>query len=132
MLVDLSVGTIAEGMACAKIGIKKTMVVVLGLYVTGYVMLALNISVYVALVCLAFGAGSIGTLMPVVVRTIFGGRDYAAIWSVVISCSSVASFLAAPLWGMIYDVFGNYMPALVAMPVLLLLGIAALLGALKK
>ena len=132
MTAASAVGTIAEGMACAKIGIKKTMVVVLGLYVTGYVMLALNISVYVALVCLAFGAGSIGTLMPVVVRTIFGGRDYAAIWSVVISCSSVASFLAAPLWGMIYDVFGNYMPALVAMPVLLLLGIAALLGALKK
>ena len=132
MTAASAVGTITEGVACSQIGIRKTMVAVMGMYVVGYILLALDTSVYVALVCLAFGAGSIGTLMPVVVRTIFGGRDYAAIWSVVISCSSVASFLAAPLWGMIYDVFGNYMPALVAMPVLLLLGIAALLGALKK
>ena len=132
MTAFVAVGTIAEGMLCSKLGILKTMVIVLLLYVAGYVMLALDLSVYAALVCLAFGSGSIGTLMPVVVRTIFGGRDYAAIWSVVISCSSVASFLAAPVWGMVYDVFGTYMPALAVMPVLLLLGIAALLGAFKK
>ena len=33
---------------------------------------------------------------------------------------------------MVYDIFGTYTPALTAMPVLLLLGIAALLGAFKK
>ena len=70
--------------------------------------------------------------MPIMVRTIFGGRDYAAIWSVIITCSSVASFLAAPVWGMVYDIFGNYLPALIAMPVLLAVSIGCVFGAFRK
>ena len=132
MTAFVAIGTIGEGMLCSKLGILKTMILVLSLYILGFVLLMLDASVYLALVCLAFGSGAIGTLMPVVVRTIFGGRDYAAIWSVVISCSSVASFLAAPLWGMVYDIFGSYDPALIAMPVLLALGILALVGAFRK
>lgn len=132
MTAFVAVGTVLEGVICSKLGIQKTMILVIALYILGFLLMIANRSVYLALVCLAFGSGSIGTLMPVVVRTIFGGRDYAAIWSVVISCSSVASFLAAPVWGMVYDIFGTYTPALVAMPVLLLFGIAALIGAFKK
>ena len=70
-------------------------------------------------------------LLPFV-RRIFGGRDYAAIWSVVITCSSVASFLATPVWGMVFDIFGSYLPALIVMPVMLAVSIACLLGAFKK
>ena len=78
------------------------------------------------------GGSALGTLMPVVVRQLFGGRDYAAIWSVVISCSSVASFLATPGWGMVYDTFGTYTPALVAMPILQALAVTALTMAFRK
>ena len=98
----------------------------------GFLLLAFGGNVVIALICLAFGAGSIGTLMPIVVRTIFGGRDYAAIWSIVISCSSVASFVATPVWGMVYDVFGTYTPALFVMPVLLGLAVLAIFGAFKN
>ena len=97
----------------------------------GFSLLALGIGVYQALVCLALGGSALGTLMPVVVRQLFGGRDYAAIWSVVISCSSVASFLSTPGWGMVYDTFGTYTPALIAMPVIQLAAIAALLAAFR-
>ena len=68
----------------------------------------------------------------VAVRQLFGGQDYAAIWSVVITCSSVASFLATPGWGMVYDLFDTYAPALIAMPVLLTLAVAALTMAFRK
>ena len=132
MTAAAAVGTILEGVICSKLGIFRTMVLILLLYALGYGMMAMRTSLYAALVCLAFGAGSIGTLMPVMVRVIFGGRDYAAIWSVVITCSSVASFLATPVWGMVYDVFDSYMPALVAMPILLGFGILALCGAFRK
>ena len=132
MTAAVAVGTIMEGLVCAKLGIRYTMMLILGVYAVGFVMLAFNISAAVALVCLAFGSGSITTLMPIVVRTIFGGRDYAAIWSVVITCSSVASFLAAPAWGMVYDIFGTYTPALLAMPMLLVASILAIQGAFKK
>ena len=126
-----AVGTVAEGLVCSKIGIQKTMVIVIVLYAVGYVLMATNTLVYVALMCLAFGSGAIGTLMPIVVRTIFGGVHYAAIWSVVITCSSVASFLATPVWGMVYDFSGSYMIALVTMPVLLGSSVFALTAAFK-
>jgi len=132
MTAASAVGTVAEGAICSRLGIKNTMLGVLVIYAAGYVLMSLRAGIYVALAFLAFGSGSIGTLMPVVVRRIFGGRDYAAIWSVVISCSSVASFVAAPLWGMVYDFFGTYAPALIAMPVLLAGGIVCLFGAFRN
>jgi len=131
MTACVAVGTVLEGVVCSKLGIHKTMVLILAMYAAGYWMLWANIA-YPALVCLAFGSGAIGTLMPIVVRQIFGGREYAAIWSVVITCSSVASFLATPVWGMVYDLFGTYAPALLTVPVLLVAGIFALNAAFKK
>ena len=132
MTAASAVGTVAEGAICGKLGIKKTMLGVLIVYAVGFVFMGLRVSVYTALAFLAFGSGSIGTLMPIVVRRIFGGRDYAAIWSVVISCSSVASFIGAPVWGMVYDFSGSYRPALMVMPVVLAAGIACLFGAFRN
>lgn len=132
MTAAAAVGTVAEGVICSRLGIQQTMLGVLVIYAVGYLMLQMGGDVYVALVFLAFGAGSIGTLMPVMVRAIFGGRDYAAIWSVVITCSSVASFLGAPMWGMVYDIFGTYAPALIAMPILMAVAFAAVIGAFRK
>ena len=132
MTAASAVGTVAEGAICSKLGIRYTMLGVLVLYAAGFLMMRFQVGVYVALAFLAFGSGSIGTLMPVMVRRIFGGRDYAAIWSVVISCSSVASFIAAPAWGMVYDLWGSYGPALLAMPVLLAGGAACLFGAFRN
>ena len=132
MTAFVAVGSVAEGVLCSRFGIVKTLTTVLALYAVGFSLLALGVGVYPALVCLALGGSALGTLMPVVVRQLFGGRDYAAIWSVVISCSSVASFLATPGWGMVYDTFGTYTPALVAMPILLALAVAALAMAFRK
>ena len=101
-------------------------------YAVGYLMLCNANLTYPALVLMACGSGTISTLMPVLVRQIFGGRDYAAIWSVVITCSSVASFLSTPVWGMVYDMFGTYLPALLAMPVLLVISLACLRSIFKK
>jgi MFS family permease len=132
MTASSAVGTVMEGVICSKLGIKYTMAGILVMYAAGFLMLVSGGLVYPALVCLAFGAGSIGTLMPIVVRNLFGGREYAAIWSVVITCSSVASFLATPVWGMVYDFFGTYAPALLLMPVLLVIALIGLLAAFRQ
>lgn len=132
MTASSAVGTVMEGVICSKLGIKYTMAGILVMYAVGFLMLASGGLVYPALVCLAFGAGSIGTLMPIVVRNLFGGREYASIWSVVITCSSVASFLATPVWGMVYDIFGTYTPALLLMPVLLVIALIGLLAAFRN
>lgn len=132
MTAFAALGTIVEGLMCGKLGIRNSMVVILVFYALAFVLLGLNVGIYVSLAGLAFGAGSIGTLMPTMVRTIFGGRDYAAIWSIVISCSSVASFFGAPMWGMVYDIFGTYSPALFAVPVLILVCIPTVQAAFRK
>lgn len=131
MTAFVAVGTIAEGIICGKLGILKTMILVLAVYALAFVLLLVNKGIYVALIGMAFGGGAIGTLMPVVVRFLFGGREYAAIWSVVITCSSVASFLATPVWGMVYDIFGTYAPALIAVPILLVASVFAMLAAFR-
>ena len=119
MTAFVAVGSVAEGVLCSRFGIVRTLVTVLVLYAVGFGLLAL-------------GGSALGTLMPVVVRQLFGGRDYAAIWSVAITCSSVASFLATSGWGIVYDLFDTYAPALIAMPILLALAVAALTMAFRK
>lgn len=124
--------TVIEGLVCSKLGIRKTMIMILVLYAAGYCMLALGVMVYPALICLTLGFGAVSTLMPIVVREIFGERDYTAIWSVVLSCSSVTSFVATPLWGIVYDMFCTYVPALIITPVLLAASVFALTAAFKR
>lgn len=127
-----AVGMVMEGMLCSRFGCKRIMPAVVAGYAMGFLMLTHGALTYPALVLLAIGGGASGTLMPVMVRQIFGGRDYAEIWSVVITCSSVASFLATPVWGMVYDMFGSYLPALIAMPVLLVVSLGCLRIIFKK
>ena len=119
MTASGAVGTIVEGVMCTKIGIQKTMNAMMILYIAGFLLLWLNMLPYIALVFLAFGSGISGTLMPVMVRVVFGGRVYAAVWSYMIVVSSISGFVSNPLWGMVYDVFGTYAPALVLMPVMI-------------
>lgn len=132
MTASAAVGTVLEGLLCGKYGVVRTMLAVVVFYAVGYGLLFVKGMTYVALVGLAFGAGSLGTLMPVVVRHAFGGRDYATVWSLLITSSSVTSFLATPVWGMVYDFFGNYVPALIAMLILLVLAVFLLLALFRQ
>lgn len=127
-----AVGMIMEGMLCSRFGCRRILPVFVAGYAVGYLMLSHTGLTYPALILMACGAGTISTLMPVMVRQVFGGRDYAAIWSVVITCSSVASFLGTPVWGMVYDMFGTYAPALIAMPVLLVISLICLAAIFRE
>ena len=119
MTASGAVGTVLEGLLCSKFGVVKIMMATMVVYALGYCLLFVKSLTYLALIGLAFGSGAIGTLMPVVVRYAFGGRDYATVWSLLLTCSSITSFLVTPAWGMVYDLFGTYTPALITMPVLL-------------
>ena len=35
------------------------------------------------------------------------------------TASAVGSFMAAPVWGMVYDISGSYTPGLIVAPILL-------------
>ena len=64
-------------------------------------------------------------------RRVFGSREYAAIWSLIATAGSAGTFVANPIWGIIYDTTGAYTIGLLACPVLLVGAGAAFLLTLK-
>ena len=126
MTAGIAIGTIVEGLLCSRLGIRNTMILILCIYASGFLLLTFNRAVAIALVCLAFGHGTVTTLMPIVVRTIFGGREYAAIWSLIATAGSIGTIVATPVWGMVYDLSGSYTLGLIAAPVMLMVALGAL------
>lgn len=131
MTAGLAVGKIFQGLLYSKIGVKRGGSIMVAMFAAGFLLLLSPSFAYPGLVMLAFGMGVLTTLMPTVARFVFGAREYAAIWSVLATASSVGSFFATPAWGMIYDGFGSYAPGLIAAPFLLAIGLGAMLVALR-
>lgn len=131
LTAGLAVGKIAQGFLYGKIGIKKGGILLSLMYAAGYLLLLNPSTVYPGLICLSFGMGTLTTLMPTAARNVFGAGQFAAIWSVISTASCIGSFVANPIWGSVYDIFGSYTPALLVSPVLILAGLAALLTALR-
>ena len=132
MTACLALGKILQGLLYSKLGIARGTVIMLILYGASYVLLMDASTVWSGLVTLAFGIGTITTLMPTVTRMIFGSREYPAIWSVLSTSSNVGSFATLPLWGMVYDATGSYQLALMASPVLIAIALGAMLLAFRK
>ncbi len=132
MTAGLAVGKILQGILYSKIGMAKGAVVISSLFAGGLWMLSGKALVVPGMVCLAVGLGIISTLFPTAVRFAFGAREFAAIWSLLSVVGSVGSFIGRPVWGMVYDRFGSYAPALTVAPVLILGALVCLLLVLRE
>lgn len=128
----LAIGKILQGGLYGKVGIIRGSYIMVSLFAASFLMLMIPGIVYPALIALAFGMGVVTTLMPMVARFAFGPREFAAIWSVLATASSVGSFAATPLWGMVYDMTGTYTPALIASSVGLVIALVCLVTSLKE
>ena len=128
----LAIGKILQGGLYGKVGIIRGSYIMVLLFAASFLMLMIPGIVYPALIALAFGMGVVTTLMPMVARFAFGPREFAAIWSVLATASSVGSFAATPLWGMVYDMTGTYTPALIASSVGLVIAPVCLVTSLKE
>lgn len=109
----LAVGKILQGLLYSKVGIVRGSYLMVFLFGVSFLMLMRSSIIYPALITLAFGMGVVTTLMPLIARFAFGPREFASIWSLLAVSSSVGSFCATPLWGLVYDSTGSYDPALV-------------------
>ena len=128
----LAIGKILQGGLYGKVGIIRGSYIMVLLFAASFLMLMIPGIVYPALIALAFGMGVVTTLMPMVARFAFGPREFAAIWSILATASSVGSFAATPLWGMVYDMTGTYTPALIASSVGLVIALVCLVTSLKE
>ena len=90
-----------------------------------------KILVWPGLVMLAVGMGIYTTLLPVVVRRVFGSREYASIWALVSTVGSAGTIVGYPLWGTVYDLTGTYTLGLIGAAVLLAIAMWAHIRTLK-
>ena len=132
MTASLAVGKIVQGMLYSRVGIPRGGAVITVLFIAGFFLLLSPATAYPGLVSLAFGMGIVTTLMPTVVRFVFGAREFASIWGLLATASSVGSFISTPVWGIVYDACGTYTPAMLTVPVLLAVALIAMLLALKR
>lgn len=122
----LAVGKILQGLLYSKIGPDKGGYIIIACFSVSFLLLQSPKLIYPALVLLAVGMGCVTTLMPVVARFTFGALEYASIWSILSTVSSIGSLIATPVFGMVYDRFGSYGPAMTVSAVGLVVALIAL------
>lgn len=127
----LALGKIGQGMLYGKAGPKVGGAVMVICYGLGYLLLGQS-HILPGLLTLAVGMGTVTTLMPIVARVVFGGREYASIWSILSAVSNLGAMTAAPLFGMAFDMTGSYAGAMTAAAVLLIPALAALMAVYRK
>ena len=128
----LAVGKILQGILYSKVGVVRGSYIMVAVFAVSFLMLQQSAIVYPALVALAFGMGVVTTLMPLIARFAFGPREFAAIWSLLATASSVGSFAATPLWGLVYDATGSYGPAMIASSAGLCVALAAMVYCFRE
>ena len=104
----LAVGKILQGMLYSKLGPVRGGYLVVAIFAVSFILLGVPGLAYPALAALAVGMGCVTTLMPILTRFTFGAREYASIWSILSTVSSVGSLIATPMFGMAFDATGSY------------------------
>lgn len=132
MTAFLAIGKVVQGLLYGKLGIQKGGCLMMAAFAAGFLTILSPGLAYLGLILLAFGMGIYTTLLPQVARQVFGSREYAAIWALIATAGSAGTFVANPVWGLIYDMTGSYTLGLLSAPVLLLAAIAAMLAVLKE
>ena len=119
MTVFLALGKFGQGLLYGKIGVEKGGLLTMTAFALGCLAMFSKALVWPGLVLLAVGMGIYTTLLPVVIRRVFGSREYASIWALVSTVGCAGTFVGYPMWGTIYDLTGTYSLGLIGAAVLL-------------
>ena len=132
MTVFLALGKFGQGLFYGKIGVEKGGLLTMAAFALGCLAMFSKVLVWPGLVLLAVGMGIYTTLLPMVVRRVFGSREYASIWALIATVGSVGTVVGYPLWGTIYDLTGTYTLGLIGAAVLLATAMWAHMQTLKN
>lgn len=116
----LALGKISQGILYGRLGVRRGGCTMLMVFAAAFLILLVPDLSWPGMILMALGLGINTTLMPLVARQIFGTREYAAIWGLLVTAGSIGTIVANPLWGGVFDVTGSYTPALILVPVLLI------------
>lgn len=132
----LIVTSFLAGAVSDKLGLFKTIVICSLLYVLSFVLLPVS-GMGFALICVALFGMSVGNtytsvFAPVVTSSVFGKRDYAAIWGVVSMVCVLGQAVGTPLWGLSFDLTGGYQFGMFVAAVLNVVGMVCVMAVLKR
>ena len=119
MTIFLALGKFGQGLLYGKIGVEKGGLITMTAFAAGSLAMLTKVLVWPGLILLAVGLGVYTTLLPMVVRRVFGSREYASIWALITTVGCAGTFVGYPMWGTIYDLTGKYTLGLIGAAVLL-------------
>lgn len=127
-LIGGVIGKFLGGTLNDALGFLKSMIVLTVIGVAGMILLifaAPNSSTMVIIGGVLFGVGMgiCGVHPPLIVRACFGNKDYSRIYSNVGSLIWVASMVLIPIYNLIFDSTGSYVPAMWAAIVMIVLAL---------
>lgn len=130
------VGSLLFGYLSDRIGAKKTSLIAMFLGVISITLL-INFThvvslIIVSLILFGFVTSSIGTLAPALTSALFGGRSYSEIYSTASMGLAVASIIALPAYGYVFDFTGSYTVALYIILGLLVVNIISIIAAFQN
>lgn len=136
LMVGVFVGSLVFGYLTDKIGAKKVglLAMILGLIATILLIAMPDFIVVVAVALFLFGVftSSIGTIAPAMASSLFGSKDYSQIYSTSSIGLALASIVALPAYGFIYDISGSYTTGLIIIILLFVVNIIAIILAFKN
>ena len=119
-----------------KFGVKVALTIGIGGGLLGVVALLVSDSFGIGMLYLGtllFGIGFSGStlLPPVVIREVFGGRDYGSIYTTIMSASTLGVAFGTTLFSFIFDSTGSYYTVFIIVIILFIVTISSSLFSLK-
>lgn len=99
------------GVLSDKMGLMKAFLLCSALYLVSFILLPSTGSIAiicVGLLLMSIGNANTSVFAPMMTGSIFGQRDYAAIWGLISMACVLGQAIGAPLWGLAYDLTGGY------------------------
>jgi len=135
LMIGVFIGSLLFGYLSDRIGAKKTslLAMILGLISMGLLLGFPDFvpALVISLVLFGFVTSSIGTIAPEITAALFGSRDYSRIYSTASMGLAIASIIALPAYGYIFDFTGSYAAALYVILAMFLMNIVFIIGAFR-
>ena len=130
--VFIGLGKFGQGLFYGKVGVKKGGLLTMAAFGAGCLAMFSKALIWPGLILLAVGMGVYTTLLPMVIRKVFGTQEYASIWALVSTVGCIGTIVGYPMWGVVYDLTGSYTFALIGGAVLLAIAMGAHYQTLKS
>ena len=119
IMIGQTSGKFLLGWLNDKVGIKITNVVGIGSGIVGIMFILFSgtlggITLFIGGLVFGIGYSTSTLLPPMIIKTVFGNKDYASILSIIMAASTLAIAVGTTVFGFVYDITGSYYAVFIA------------------